>query len=141
MSAIKSDDSYYNTVVLASLTSSCSIEGANKRLEGHTVQRDSLGNVVSVDDRAIAAYPCIYFFHDGRDLDGNPAPNAAEYRRLRTRKDYRILVNCDARQAAQRTENVAGAILEDIEGLEAENVKPVAAELTKIDGDNFTFEG
>jgi len=34
-------DSYYNTVVLTSVTCTCSIVGANQRLKGHTVQRDS----------------------------------------------------------------------------------------------------
>ena len=63
-------DSYYNTVVLASLTYSGTMEGTDKRMEGHTIQYDKCGNVISVDDRAIAYFPVTYFFADGMDIDG-----------------------------------------------------------------------
>jgi len=90
---ITTKDSYYNLVVLTSVTRTYTIEGANARLIGHTIQRDGLGNVYAVDNREIAYVPAIYLFADGKDLEGQPSDWDVD--EAKTTKGYKVLKPVD----------------------------------------------
>jgi hypothetical protein len=85
--------------VLAGVTRSGTERATLDRLQGHTVQYDECGNVIGVDNRAIASVPVIYFFVDGLDINGEPDEYTDERIADRAHPEYQTLAELNARPA------------------------------------------